>query len=50
MLKIPASIVLAALRGSTYRKTYAFAPSLAAALLTAILNILWDELEVEGLC
>jgi hypothetical protein len=31
MLKKAASFVLAALRGSTYRKEYAFAPSLAAA-------------------
>ena len=32
MLKLASCCVLASLRGSTYRKAYAFAPSLAAAL------------------
>jgi hypothetical protein len=36
MLKKSASGVLASLRGSTYTTKYAFASSLAAALLTAI--------------
>ena len=36
MLKKAASFVLASLRGSTYRKEYAFASSLAAASLTGL--------------
>jgi hypothetical protein len=40
MLKKSSSFVLASLRGSTYRKGYVFASSLAAAALEAFLNIL----------
>jgi len=38
MLKKSASFVLAALRGSTYRKEYAFASSLAAAALDGLFD------------
>jgi hypothetical protein len=40
MLKKSSSFVLASFRGSTYRKGYVFASSLAAAALEAFLNIL----------
>lgn len=40
MLKKPASVVFAPLRGSPYGTEYDFAPSLAAALLATFLNIL----------
>jgi hypothetical protein len=49
MLKKSASFVLAALGASTYRKTYAFGSSLAAAALDGHLTILQTLLVLSAL-